>query len=160
MDPVASHPLLGVAMHAVGATFAATCYTPEKRVKGWSWQTYWLTQASFCWFLLPILGAALTIPQLGHGAARGPARRDAAFVPAGRGLRHRRHGVRDFHPLHRLLADLRHRGRAVQRPGHADPAAGQGHAADHAEQAGGGMDRRRASSPARSASPPPAGPAG
>jgi L-rhamnose-H+ transport protein len=64
MDSIASNPLLGVVMHAVGATFAATCYTPEKRVKGWSWQSYWLTQASFCWFLLPILGAALTIPNL------------------------------------------------------------------------------------------------
>ena len=64
MDSVTSYPLLGVAMHAIGATFAATCYTPEKRVKGWSWQTYWITQASFCWFLLPIIGAALTIPQL------------------------------------------------------------------------------------------------
>jgi L-rhamnose-H+ transport protein len=64
MDPVASNPLLGVAMHAVGATFAATCYTPEKRVRGWSWQTYWITQASFCWFVLPIIGAMLTIPQL------------------------------------------------------------------------------------------------
>jgi L-rhamnose-H+ transport protein len=64
MDPVTSNPLLGVALHAVGATFAATCYTPEKRVKGWSWQTYWITQASFCWFLLPILGAWLTIPSL------------------------------------------------------------------------------------------------
>lgn len=65
MNTVTSNPLLGVAMHAVGASFAATCYTPEKRVKGWSWQSYWITQASFCWFLLPILGAVLTIPQLG-----------------------------------------------------------------------------------------------
>jgi len=64
MNIIAPNPLLGVALHAVGATFAATCYTPEKRVKGWSWQTYWLTQASFCWLLLPILGAWLTIPQL------------------------------------------------------------------------------------------------
>jgi len=64
MNPVTSNPLLGVAMHAVGATFAATCYTPEKRVRGWSWQTYWITQASFCWFLLPIVGAMLTIPHL------------------------------------------------------------------------------------------------
>ena len=63
MNPIAPNPLLGVAMHAVGATFAATCYTPEKRVRGWSWQTYWITQASFCWFLLPIAGALLTIPQ-------------------------------------------------------------------------------------------------
>jgi len=62
--PVASNPLLGVVMHAVGACFAATCYTPEKKVKRWSWQTYWITQAAFCWFLLPIVGAILTIPDL------------------------------------------------------------------------------------------------
>jgi len=65
MVPVASNPLLGVGLHGVGAGFAATCYTPQKQVKRWSWQTYWLTQASFCWFLLPILGALLTIPDLG-----------------------------------------------------------------------------------------------
>jgi len=51
-------------LHAVGAFFASTCYTPQKQVKRWSWQTYWLTQASFCWFLLPIAGALLTIPDL------------------------------------------------------------------------------------------------
>jgi L-rhamnose-H+ transport protein len=64
MPTVASNPLLGVVMHAVGAFFAATCYTPQKQVKRWSWQTYWITQAAFCWFLLPILGAMLTIPDL------------------------------------------------------------------------------------------------
>ena len=64
MNIVPSNPLLGVGMHAVGAFFAATCYTPQKRVKRWSWQTYWITQAAFCWFLLPIVGALLTIPDL------------------------------------------------------------------------------------------------
>src|SRR3954467_12045550 len=64
MNTVSSNPMLGVALHAVGAWFAATCYTPQKKVKGWSWQTYWITQASFCWFLLPILGAVITIPEL------------------------------------------------------------------------------------------------
>lgn len=64
MDTVSANPFLGVGMHAIGALFAATCYTPQKRVKRWSWQTYWLTQAAFCWFLLPILGAILTIPDL------------------------------------------------------------------------------------------------
>ena len=75
MPPVVANPLLGVGFHAVGAFFAATCYTPQKRVKGWSWQSYWLTQASFCWFLLPILAAWLTIPALGSvlsEAPRGP----------------------------------------------------------------------------------------
>jgi L-rhamnose-H+ transport protein len=62
---VASQPWLGIVMHAVGAFFAATCYTPQKKVRRWSWQTYWITQAAFCWFLLPIAGALLTIPELG-----------------------------------------------------------------------------------------------
>ena len=64
MPPILANPLLGVLLHGVGAGFAATCYTPQKRVKRWSWQTYWITQASFCWFLLPIIGAMLTIPDL------------------------------------------------------------------------------------------------
>jgi len=62
---IAPNPLLGSALHAVGAFFAAICYTPQKRVNRWSWQSYWLVQAAFCWFLLPILGAWLTIPELG-----------------------------------------------------------------------------------------------
>jgi L-rhamnose-H+ transport protein len=69
------NPLLGTALHAVGAAFAALCYTPQKRVNGWSWQSYWLVQAAFCWFLLPILGAWLTIPEIGavlREAPRGP----------------------------------------------------------------------------------------
>ena len=64
MNSVASNPLLGVLWHGIGAVSAATCYTPQKQVKRWSWQTYWLTQAAFCWFLLPLAGAFLTIPDL------------------------------------------------------------------------------------------------
>src|SRR6185312_4386979 len=62
---IASNPLLGTGFHAIGAAFAELCYTPQKRVKGWSWQSYWLVQASFCWFLLPIIIAWLTTPELG-----------------------------------------------------------------------------------------------
>jgi len=57
-------PIQGTFLHSFGAMSAAACYTPQKMVKGWSWQTYWLTQASFCWFLLPIIGASITIPNL------------------------------------------------------------------------------------------------
>ena len=57
------HPLAAsILFHAIGATSAACCYVPQKRVRGWSWQSYWLTQASFCWLLLPVLGAFLTVP--------------------------------------------------------------------------------------------------
>lgn len=61
---VAASPILGTLLHAVGAIFASVCYTPQKKVIGWSWQTYWLAQASVCWFILPILVAWWTIPEL------------------------------------------------------------------------------------------------
>lgn len=64
MITVGPNPLLGVGLHSIGAIFAATCYTPQAKVRGWSWQTYWITQAAFCWFILPIVGAWLTIPDL------------------------------------------------------------------------------------------------
>jgi L-rhamnose-H+ transport protein len=75
MNPIAASLPLGVLMHAVGAFFAATCYAPQKRVRAWSWQTYWIVQAAFCWFLLPVVGALLTIPDLMavlREAPRGP----------------------------------------------------------------------------------------
>jgi L-rhamnose-H+ transport protein len=61
---IPANPLLGSVLHAVGAMFAALCYTPQKNVGHWSWQSYWLVQAAVCWFILPIVGAWLTIPEL------------------------------------------------------------------------------------------------
>ena len=54
----------GVLFHATGASSAALCYTPQKKVIGWSWQTYWLAQAAICWLILPVVMAFITIPQL------------------------------------------------------------------------------------------------
>jgi L-rhamnose-H+ transport protein len=56
--------LTGIMYHSVGASSAALCYTPQKKVVGWSWQTYWLAQAFVCWLALPVIVAFLTIPQL------------------------------------------------------------------------------------------------
>src|SRR5688572_17930445 len=63
----------GVLYHAVGASGAALCYTPQKKVKGWSWQTYWLAQAFICWFALPLVVAYLTIPHLSEVLDKAPA---------------------------------------------------------------------------------------
>jgi L-rhamnose-H+ transport protein len=63
----------GVLYHTVGATGAALCYTPQKKVKGWAWQTYWLAQAFVCWLLLPVVVALLTIPQLPAVLSQAPA---------------------------------------------------------------------------------------
>ncbi len=58
MPPLAA----SIVFHAIGAAAAACCYVPQKRVRGWSWQSYWLAQAAFCWLLLPVIGAFLTVP--------------------------------------------------------------------------------------------------
>lgn len=70
---ITSNPILGVLFHAVGALSAALCYTPQKATRRWSWQTYWLAQASVCWLILPVLGAWLTIPDLMQVLKESPA---------------------------------------------------------------------------------------
>jgi L-rhamnose-H+ transport protein len=49
------------------------CYTPQKKVAKWSWQSYWLVQAAVCWLLLPLVIALLTIPQIGSVLREAPA---------------------------------------------------------------------------------------
>ncbi len=62
----------GILFHAIGASSAALCYVPQKKVKGWSWQTYWLAQAAVCWLILPLLVAWLTIPSLAEVLHKAP----------------------------------------------------------------------------------------
>ena len=63
----------GVMFHAIGASSAALCYTPQRKVVRWSWQTYWLAQALVCWLLLPVIIAWLTIPHLVEVLREAPA---------------------------------------------------------------------------------------
>jgi L-rhamnose-H+ transport protein len=72
IDSITPNPLVGVSLHAIGAGLSANCYSPQKYVRRWSWEIYWLTQAAWCWFLWPIIGALLTIPQLGQVLAEAP----------------------------------------------------------------------------------------
>ncbi len=66
MIPIAPNPLLGTGLHGIGATLAANCYAPQKLVRRWSWETFWMIQAVWCWLLWPIIGAMLTIPDLAN----------------------------------------------------------------------------------------------
>lgn len=70
--PPASAPILGTLLHACGAAGAALCYSPQRYVRRWSWQTYWLLQAAVCWLVLPCVFAALTIPDLRAVLAEAP----------------------------------------------------------------------------------------
>lgn len=59
-----TNPLLGIGLHGVGAFSSSLCYTPQKKTREWSWQTYWMVQAAVCWLLLPSAVAVLTTPHL------------------------------------------------------------------------------------------------
>ena len=48
-----ANPALGVTLHAIGGLAAASFYIPYKRVKGWSWETYWLAGGFFSWIIAP-----------------------------------------------------------------------------------------------------------
>ncbi len=63
----------GILLHGLGALSASLCYTPQKGVSGWSWQTYWLVQAAICWLILPFVVAYFTIPSLGKVLSAAPA---------------------------------------------------------------------------------------
>jgi L-rhamnose-H+ transport protein len=65
MLPPEPNPLLGTGLHSIGAGSAALCYAPQRYLHKWSWQTYWLLQASGCWLILPWIFAWFTIPELG-----------------------------------------------------------------------------------------------
>ena len=54
--------LLGVIFHFIGGFASGSFYIPYKKVKGWSWETFWLVGGIFSWLIVPPLAAYLTIP--------------------------------------------------------------------------------------------------
>ncbi len=54
--------LLSIVLMAIGSICAASFYVPIKKVKGWSWESYWLVQGIFSWIIVPLLFAWLTVP--------------------------------------------------------------------------------------------------
>ncbi len=78
----------GIFYHTIGASSASLCYTPQKKVRNWSWQTYWMAQAMVCWLILPVLIAMLTVPQLGTVIRESPsqAKWESFLLGAGYGV--------------------------------------------------------------------------
>ncbi len=64
MIGITPNPLLGTGLHGIGAILAANCYAPQKLIRRWSWEIFWMVQAAWCWLLWPVIGAILTIPDL------------------------------------------------------------------------------------------------
>ena len=55
--------LIGLLIIAVGSFGQSSSYVPIKKVKDWSWESFWLTQGIFAWLLFPFLGALLAVPE-------------------------------------------------------------------------------------------------
>ena len=54
--------LFGLLIIAIGAFCQSSSYVPIKRIKDWSWESFWLVQGVFAYVLFPLLGAMLTAP--------------------------------------------------------------------------------------------------
>ncbi len=55
--------ILGVLFHFIGGFASGSFYMPYKKVKGWSWESFWITGGIFSWLIAPILAAYFTIPE-------------------------------------------------------------------------------------------------
>lgn len=56
---------IGLLIIAIGSFCQSSSYVPIKRVKDWSWESFWLVQGVFAWLVFPLLGALLAVPS-GH----------------------------------------------------------------------------------------------
>jgi L-rhamnose-H+ transport protein len=72
MIPIPPNPMLGVSLHGVGAFLSANCYAPQRYIRRWSWEIFWMTQALWCWLLWPIIVVLCTIPHLAQVLSDSP----------------------------------------------------------------------------------------
>ena len=54
--------ILGVVFHFIGGFASGSFYMPYKKVRGWSWESFWIVGGLFSWLIVPPLAALLTIP--------------------------------------------------------------------------------------------------
>ncbi len=59
-----ANPILGIFFHAVGGFAAGSFYIPLKKVKEWSWESYWLVNGFFAWIIIPWIVAMIAVPDL------------------------------------------------------------------------------------------------
>lgn len=54
--------VLGLVIIAIGSFCQSSSYVPIKKVRDWSWESFWLVQGVFAWVVFPLLGALLAVP--------------------------------------------------------------------------------------------------
>ena len=66
------NPILGVFLHWLGGLASASFYVPYRKVRGWSWETYWLVGGVMSWIVAPWAMAVLLtrdVPGVLHAAS-------------------------------------------------------------------------------------------
>ena len=53
-----------IVLIAIGSACAASFYVPIKKIRNWSWESYWIVQGVISWIIAPWLFAYITIPGL------------------------------------------------------------------------------------------------
>jgi L-rhamnose-H+ transport protein len=53
---------IGVLFHSLGGIAAGSFYMPYNKVKGWSWETYWMVGGVMSWLIVPPIAAYVTVP--------------------------------------------------------------------------------------------------
>ena len=54
--------IFGIIFHFIGGFASGSFYVPYSKVKGWSWESYWIIGGLFSWLIVPPIAAWLTIP--------------------------------------------------------------------------------------------------
>ncbi len=60
-----SNPALGVVFHWLGGLASGSFYVPYRKVREWSWETYWLAGGIFSWIIAPALIGSFMTSDLG-----------------------------------------------------------------------------------------------
>jgi L-rhamnose-H+ transport protein len=58
--------IIGLLIIAAGSFGQSSSYVPIKKIKGWSWESFWLVQGIFAWLIFPLSGALLALPSGGN----------------------------------------------------------------------------------------------
>src|SRR3954468_7460603 len=54
--------IFGIIYHFIGGFASGSFYMPYKKVRGWSWESYWIVGGIFSWLIVPPMAAWLTLP--------------------------------------------------------------------------------------------------
>jgi len=54
--------ILGILFHFIGGFASGSFYVPFRKIKGWSWESYWILGGLFSWLIIPLLAAWITVP--------------------------------------------------------------------------------------------------